>query len=47
MTDTDGSAREQLRTPVWRLLLMHVGIGAAGTVGSATVAWIVYWLQHR
>ncbi|MFE3152248.1 hypothetical protein ACFXJ6_37330 [Streptomyces sp. NPDC059218] len=46
MDDTD-ETREQLRTPVWRLLLLHVGIGAAGAVGSATVTWIVYWLQHR
>ncbi|WP_327311796.1 hypothetical protein [Streptomyces sp. NBC_01243] len=45
MTDTDDTTREQPRTPVWRLLLLHVGIGAAGTVGSATVTWIFCWLQ--
>ncbi|WP_159392357.1 hypothetical protein [Streptomyces niveus] len=47
MTDTGDTTSEQTKTPVWRRLLLQAGIGASGAVGSATVTWIVYWLQSR
>jgi hypothetical protein len=42
---TDG-APEPARPPVWRRLLHHIGLGAAGATGSAFVALIIHWVQN-